>query len=50
LLKVLNAGDYENVPEQIKRWNKVNGVVNEGLVKRRKSESLLFKSKDWTEV
>ena len=50
LLKVLNAGDYENVPEQIKRWNKVNGVVNEGLVKRRKSESLLFESKDWTEV
>ena len=50
LLKVLNAGDYENVPEQIKRWNKVNSVVNEGLVKRRKSQALLFEGKDWTEV
>jgi len=48
LLKVLNAGDYENVPEQIKRWNKVNGVINEGLVKRRKSEALLFECQDWT--
>ena len=50
MLKVLNAGKYQEVPEQIKRWNKVNGKVNEGLVKRRKSEALLFEGKDWTEV
>ena len=49
MLKVLNAGKYQEVPEQIKRWNKVNGKVNEGLVKRRKSEALLFEGKDWTE-
>ena len=52
MLKVLNSThvDWADIPYQIQRWNKVNGEVNEGLVKRRKSESLLFKSKDWTEV
>ena len=48
MLKVLNAGKYQEVPEQIKRWNKVNGKVNEGLVKRRKSEALLFECQDWS--
>ena len=50
MLKVLNEGKYHEVPEQIKRWNKVNGKVNEGLVKRRKSEALLFSCQDWTNV
>lgn len=50
MLKVLNNGVYEAVPEQIKRWNKVGGVVNDGLVKRRKSEALLFEGKDWTQI
>tara|TARA_R100000544_G_scaffold35539_1_gene22951 strand:- start:2061 stop:2504 length:444 start_codon:yes stop_codon:yes gene_type:complete len=50
LLKVLNNSDYKNVPEQIKRWNKANGKVLNGLVKRRESEALLFESKDWRKV
>ena len=50
LLRVLNEGKYPEVPEQIKGWNKVNGKVNEGLVKRRKSEALLFECQDWTNV
>ena len=50
LLRVLNEGKYHEVPEQIKLWNKVNGKVNEGLVKRRKSEALLFECQDWTNV
>ena len=50
LLRVLNEGKYHEVPEQIKRWNKVNGVPNEGLIKRRKSEALLFECQDWTNV
>ena len=48
MLRVLNEGKYHEVPEQIKRWNKVNGKVNEGLLKRRKSEALLFSCEDWT--
>tara|TARA_Y100001951_G_C11261875_1_gene253002 strand:- start:782 stop:1237 length:456 start_codon:yes stop_codon:yes gene_type:complete len=54
LLKVLNNKEYENVPEQIKRWNKatVNGErqVLEGLVRRREAEALLFEGKEWHEV
>ena len=50
MLKVLNAGDYEGVPAQIKRWNKANGKVLEGLVRRREAEALLFEGKEWHEV
>ena len=50
LLRVLNEGKYHEVPEQIKRWNKVNGVPNEGLKKRRKAEALLFQGQEWGKV
>ena len=43
LLKVLNQRKYDEVPEQIKRWNKANGKVLEGLTRRREAEALLFK-------
>lgn len=47
LLKVLNEGDYEAVPEQMKRWNKAGGKVLNGLIKRRDSEAKLFCSEEW---
>ena len=47
LLRKLNNGDYEEVPQQIKRWNKAGGKVLEGLVRRREAEALLFEGKDW---
>ena len=50
MLKVLNAGEYEEVPEQMKRWNKAGGKVLEGLIRRREAESLLFLGKEWYEV
>ena len=50
MLKVLNEGKYEEVPAQIKRWNKAGGKVLEGLVRRREAEALLFEGKDWTNV
>lgn len=50
MLKVLNEGKYEDVPEQIKRWNKVSGSVNDGLVRRREAEALLFQGQDWSHV
>ncbi len=50
LLKVLNAKDYQGVPAQIRRWNKANGKVLEGLERRRLAESLLFEGKEWHEV
>lgn len=50
MLKVLNAGEYDEVPSQIKRWNKAGGKVLEGLIRRREAEALLFEGKDWTNV
>ena len=50
MLKVLNAKDFKNVPEQIKRWNKAGGKLNEGLVRRREAEALLFQGQDWSHV
>ena len=54
MLKVLNENQKEDVPHQMRKWNKarVNGekVVLEGLVRRREAEALLFEGKEWHEV
>ena len=50
LLKVLNEGDYNGVPAQIKRWNKAGGSVLDGLTRRREAEALLFQDKEWYEI
>jgi len=50
LLKVINEKNYEDVPEQIKRWNKAGGVVLAGLVKRRAAEADLFQGKEWEKI
>ena len=47
MLKVVNSGDFEGVPAQIKRWNKAGGKVLEGLIRRREAEANLFEGKDW---
>tara|TARA_R100000664_G_scaffold22707_2_gene32204 strand:+ start:187 stop:639 length:453 start_codon:yes stop_codon:yes gene_type:complete len=50
LLRVLNDQKYNEVPEQIKRWNKAGGVILGGLVKRREAEANLFEGKEWSKV
>ena len=50
MLKRLNSNDLEDVPSQIKRWNKAGGKVLKGLVRRREAEALLFEGNDWKEV
>lgn len=45
LLKKLNKKDFEGASLEFKRWNKSGGVTLGGLVKRRKEEEELFKSK-----
>lgn len=42
LLKKLNAKDYKGAAKEFLRWNKANGVVLEGLKRRRKAEKALF--------
>ena len=42
LLRLLNRGDYNSVPEQLQRWVKGGGQVLPGLVERREKEAALF--------
>jgi lysozyme len=48
MLKVLNEGKHDEVPAQIKRWNKASGQVKQGLIRRREAEALMFEGKDWS--
>jgi len=50
LLKKLNDSEYDEVPAQIKRWNKAGGKVLDGLIRRREAEALLFEGKEWENV
>jgi lysozyme len=50
LLRRLNDGDYEDVPYQIKRWNRAGGEVLPGLTRRREAEALLFQGEPWEDV
>ena len=45
-----NKGQYEEVPAQMKRWNKAGGKVLEGLIRRREAEACLFKGTEWFEI
>ena len=44
MLRKLNYGDYESVPDEMRRWNKAGGEVLNGLVRRRDAEANLFSS------
>ena len=49
MLKELNAGSYDLVPFQMKRWDKAGGKPLLGLTRRRNAEALLFKNEDWND-
>lgn len=42
LLRLLNAGDYAGAQGQFKRWNKNDGKVMRGLIRRRAAEAALW--------
>lgn len=42
LLKLLNQGQYAQVPEQLMRWTRAGGRVVQGLVNRRRNEIKLW--------
>ena len=50
LLTVLNQARFEDVPKEIRRWNKAGGEVLNGLVRRREAEAMLFKGEDWFHI
>ena len=44
LLRYVNAGDFEGAALEFHKWNKANGKVMKGLVRRRASEALMFQN------
>ncbi|MDX2142991.1 MAG: lysozyme [Rhodospirillaceae bacterium] len=42
ILNYINAGDHENAAKEFGRWVYSNGVILDGLVKRRKAEELYY--------
>jgi len=42
LLRLLNQGQYDQVPAQLRRWDKDNGHVVRGLINRREKEITLW--------
>ena len=49
MLTKLNEKSYDEVPSQMKRWNKAGGKVLPGLERRRNAEAAMFSGKDWKE-
>jgi lysozyme len=43
MLKKINAARHEEVPGQMKRWNKAGGKVLKGLERRREAEAALYR-------
>jgi len=50
MLRVLNEGKYDEVPAQMKKWNKANGKVLAGLTRRREAEGLMFEGEPWDHI
>lgn len=44
MLRLLNAGQYEQAENEFKKWNLAGGHVLAGLVRRRAAEAALFDS------
>jgi lysozyme len=42
LLRLLNTGAYDAVPEQLMRWTRINGKESRGLRNRRAAEAALW--------
>ena len=47
LLRLVNRKEYILASAEFLKWNKANGKVSKGLVKRRRAEHLLFLGGDW---
>lgn len=46
LLRLLNNGKYDDAARQFQFWNHANGLIVDGLTRRRHAEMELFNTKD----
>ena len=44
MLKRLNDSRFDQIPSEMRRWNKAGGKVVNGLIRRREAGALLFKN------
>lgn len=47
LLKKLNRSDFDGAADEFLRWNRADGKVMRGLMRRRTAERLMFLGKPW---
>lgn len=47
VLKKMNAGKYNLVPDKIMMWNKANGKVVKGLTNRRSEEVEIYRDAEY---
>ena len=47
LLQYVNEGKFELVPDEFRKWNKINGEVSLGLTRRRELEATMFGGSQW---
>jgi lysozyme len=50
LLQIVNAGRYADAPAQFARWNKNDGKVMRGLIRRRAAEAALWAGNSGTDA
>ena len=48
LLKYVNEKKFDLVPDELRKWNKVNNEVSLGLTRRREKEAILFANESVT--
>jgi len=48
LLKYVNEKKFDLVPDELRKWNRVNGEVSLGLTRRREKEAILFANESVT--
>lgn len=46
LLRLLNNGEYDRVPAELRRWKYADGEVSQGLIQRRSGEVVLWEGGD----
>jgi lysozyme len=49
MLKKIHAGQHEEVPDQMQRWNRAGGKVLKGIERRREAEAALYEMR-WYEL
>ena len=49
-LRKLNTGQYDQVPDEIMKWNKAGAHVSQGLINRRTEEIEMFRYADYVRI